>query len=372
MLIDITQQLKSARAGYRDANAGEVGHRSLFYPCYSADENARSFLNAQLRYTLVPMPRKKLQRTCVFELVFIACALASGNGQSTFPSCSEVHVYASVLNRKKQVVGGLLPRDFTAQLNGRPAQVKDVQHNPYGHRVAILVDHSASMLVVWPAVYASALEMVRQLPDGITISVISFDKEILDLVSPTNDRVAISHSLSQFFRTNLPKSRTRLFDAIDTASNHFVPNTPGDMIYVITDGADNASDRIDKIKKHLISARTRLFAVILRPSSPASSEERYGPIDLHEVIQQTGGTYIDWYTQRGEQELTQRELVEISAGTRWIVQNMIDQYDLTVDSNQPLSSKTKVRIQVNVPGLKDPRDNTFTVVTQPLIATGCQ
>lgn len=316
------------------------------------------------------MGRSFLNRYFAFSILAVAL-LASSQAQNTAPSCNEIHVYASVLNQNKQVVGGLLPQDFSAQLNGKPAVVKDVKHDNSQHRVTILIDHSSSMESVWPAVVAGSFEMLSQLPTEIPISVIFFDKEIRELTVFNGDRGATVAAVKRFFDANPLGRRTRLYDAIDVAMSHAAPNRAGDLIYLITDAGDNDSYRGELTRNRLARSGTRLFAIIFPWENPSTSEERYGPQEIHDLVQQTGGTYLDWNVYRNE-SLNKKAKSEINIGTSWLIQNMLDDYDLTLDPGQQLFTRAKVKLDVKLPGLKDPKDNRFRVITQPTVATGCQ
>ena len=115
-----------------------------------------------------------------------------------------------------------------------------------------------------------------------------------------------------------------------------------------------------------------MFGLIISPEGPSTSEVLGGPRDLREIVQQTGGAYLNFHAQRGEHGFTKKQISEIPTETRWLVQNMIDDYDLILDPAQQLSARAKVNLQVSMPGLQDPKDNKFEVITQPVIATGCQ
>lgn len=101
-------------------------------------------------------------RACLI-LLFAINVSVKARTQNSPVACSEVHVYASVINDKKQVVGGLGAQDFSVELNGAPVQVKNVEHNLLRHRVVILIDHSGSMRDQWAYVYAATQGIVQQL-----------------------------------------------------------------------------------------------------------------------------------------------------------------------------------------------------------------
>lgn len=204
------------------------------------------------------------------------------------------------------------------------------------------------------------------------VEVIKFDDTVVQLVPLTTDQSAVSNAIHQFFSGPIPAHRTRIFDALRFALKSLSQKSPGDVIYAITDGSDNTSLQAEQIKTQLIGSGTRLFAqVILRSTFERTTEEKYGTEAFHFLIEHTGGAYFDWYANSREPKLSAKELLTIRQNTRWLVQNMLDDYDVTLLSPRPLPSKVRVKFRVRVIELNDQDASKFHVITQPVIATAC-
>ncbi|MSO18910.1 MAG: hypothetical protein EXQ56_00350 [Acidobacteria bacterium] len=90
------------------------------------------------------------------------------------------------------------------------------------------------------------------------------------------------------------KNRTTgLRDTILDAIKLFGPSGDGDVIYLITDGEDNASRRsADEVRRALVAVGIRLFAITLSEPTAMNDRTYYYPDDLDEVeemVKATGG-----------------------------------------------------------------------------------
>jgi len=98
----------------------------------------------------------------------------------------------------------------------------------------------------------------------------------------------------------VPKPRkTALWDAILDSLNMFDGPRLGDTIYVITDGGDNASKTTWKdVARTLGESGVRLFALLVRYDAGRVqvAGETAGPQPLLEIVGDTGGIVISFYT----------------------------------------------------------------------------
>ena len=303
-------------------------------------------------------------------LLLFATTLAHGESPR---SCNRVHAYVSVLTPHDQIVSGLSAANFSAELNGKPAQVESCLRDPLRHRIAILVDHSGSMGGLrWHIAREAVLTLLSRLPSQIPVELISFDTDILRLVFFDTARPQAIETAKQFFSGVPPKSRTRLYDAIHAALATLQPFRPGDVLYLITDGSDNVSREDDgKVQKELLQSRTRVFLTLLtQPDwNYTNNDEDLGAKNLVQITQQTGGL---------SQTVAARELIEADLGQRekeallqttfWMMQNMIEDYDLTLVSSQPLSGKAKLKLRATMP---QGADEKLKVIAPSSIMTTC-
>ena len=150
-------------------------------------------------------------------LLWFVATLAHGESA---PPCTEVHAHVSVLTRHDQVVSGLAASNFVAELNGKPAQVESSVRDPLRHRLVILVDHSGSMGGLrWHIAREATLALLNRLPTQIPVQVISFDTDILRLVSFDTARPQAIQTVTQFFSAWFP-NRER------ASTTPFMPPSP--------------------------------------------------------------------------------------------------------------------------------------------------
>lgn len=93
----------------------------------------------------------------------------------------------------------------------------------------------------------------------------------------------------------LPGHRdTALWDAVIDSSKMFDPPHLGDVIYVITDGGENASKAsLRRVTQTLEEAGVRLFGfAFVKDSTGMSRELPIDPADLQQIVDDTGGTLV--------------------------------------------------------------------------------
>jgi hypothetical protein len=86
------------------------------------------------------------------------------------------------------------------------------------------------------------------------------------------------------------KGPTAMYAAIEAAEKQLQPTQPGDAIYVVTDGGENAS-RVSgsKVEKSLLSSGVRLFAFLVISSGLKTIQEIDGTSELRVVVADSGG-----------------------------------------------------------------------------------
>ncbi|PYX99202.1 MAG: hypothetical protein DMG64_19905 [Acidobacteria bacterium] len=237
----------------------------------------------------------------------------------------------------------------------------------------ILIDHSGSMGGLrWHIAREATLALLNRLPTQIPVEVISFDTDILRLVSLDTARPQAIQTVTQFFSGMVPKSRTRLYDSIHAALATLQPLRPGDLLYLISDGSDNVSrENGDQMQKELLQSRIRMFLNLLIPSDEQyrNDDEALWARNLTHMAEQTGGLYQTVVAREStEMDLGQREKEALLKSTLWMMQNMIEDYELTLISPQPLPSKAKLKLRVIPPQATDEK---FKVIAPPSIVTTC-
>lgn len=330
---------------------------------------------------IMPVSGPTLGKCGLFLATLVSLIAPFFASQVAADQCNEIHTYASVLNDRGQVVAGLSSESFTAQISGKPARIANVEYKLQTHRAVILIDHSGSMgRLRWQVTQESIQRLIRAIPEDIPVGVTFFDDKIHQLVPVTTDRKLIRESLQQFFssKESQPRGRTSLFDAIDAALSSLLPAIPGDLIYVVTDAGDNHSrDDPGKLEKKLLNSGTRLFALFLGPPSVQSvraSEDVDGQNRTERMIRLTGGIFArvpvpdeNPLEQQKPAPLIQKDIDQLSQVSVWLMQNMVDSYDLTLVPPQTTSGRAKLKLQVAFPQ----RDTKFRVIAPTVVSVNC-
>jgi hypothetical protein len=162
------------------------------------------------------------------------------------------------------------------------------------------------------------------------------------------------HGLLNVCERRKVRGRTALFDAILSVRGLLgVPN-PGDVIYVLTDAADNWSQtKVRKVGEELVNARIRVFAAVINhhvqdrqrlPDDVEGSKQLHSLVDvtggnmltLPLVITSPAGFYHDVKTRQAALDLALRRLFE----------QMGEFYRLDVRLPETVDKPTKWKLEV--------------------------
>ena len=169
--------------------------------------------------------------------------------------------------------------DFQITYRGKNLTPRTASYGRGPRRLMVLLDVSGSMQTTqgnatkWQVARLAAWDLLAALPSGSKVGLITFSATVQTQVplSTSRDEVTKWLNSEKARRVELLKGRTALFDALESALEQLHPSVPGDAIYVITDGGENASQiRQSKVQKAFRDSGIRLFTLML----PA---DRYTP-----------------------------------------------------------------------------------------------
>lgn len=213
-------------------------------------------------------------------------------------TCSRRVIPVSVSDKQGQIVPGLFAGDFQASIKGKSIKILSVAPNDQPVRVMIVLDRSGSMLKdesIWNEYLAAGVALVSHLPPKSFVGLTAFADKILGSVPFTTDSVAFRQEISGL--SSVPPAvrkkggSTALFDALVAAATQFDPPQPGDSLYALSDGDDDAS-RIthESAVKTLESKGVRLFAFsVAAGESPVDHRVRK---QFGDMARRTGGDLI--------------------------------------------------------------------------------
>src|SRR2546427_8847389 len=151
----------------------------------------------------------------------------------------------------------------------------------------------------WDLVLRAATDVAAHAPPDSSVALLVFNDKVKQKVDFSAGPQAVLERIAQvragLTPDRLPAGRTPLRDAVLEGLKLLEPATPGDVIYAITDGGDNASKSSPvAVEKALVSAGIRLFAflVVDYPGLRRVPEELYGPDDFLQLVQATGGSTL--------------------------------------------------------------------------------
>ncbi len=286
-----------------------------------------------------------------FLSLLLAASMAAAQSQCVWQT------QVNVLDQNGAQVTGLTTNSFEAQVGKRPLHMVSVLPETRARRVLILLDVSGSMHES-PAKWDTALLMVKdaanRLPPEDPIGFATFGGALEFKIDFSRDRQALLDELSNLADVSKirPQVGTAFFDAIADAATKFGEQVAGDLIYVISDGADNHSERSEKAVEEILQRRgIRLFILILdlgqlRRSMFRSPGEVYAMRSTGEFAANTGGGSARYSTatiERVPKDVQQ----QIMGGAAHLYQLMHSGYVLKVEIPQSVEKPEKWKLNVN-------------------------
>jgi hypothetical protein len=232
-------------------------------------------------------------RAIVPLLVAVLALPAAGVAQNV-DRCLSAHIAVNAVDKQGRIVPGFPPESFHVKAGDGLLTVKSAQTG-VGHRVVLVVDVSGSINKsehTWGIARVAAGNLLVAAPSTMRVALVLFSDRIVDTIGFDRPPTDIVERLAKLENG---KGRTAILDAIDYSIKLLQPTALGDVIYIISDGGENASKvhRTD-LENKLLAQGIRLFAFILQPKAPFSTpEESAEPSLLAELAQVTGGAVVD-------------------------------------------------------------------------------
>jgi hypothetical protein len=214
--------------------------------------------------------------------------------------CLQRTVLVGIVDDRGVVPGDLTSNSFSATYGRRPVTSLTTVYSEGPRRVMVLLDTSGSMrgpeakkrYPKWEIARAAARSLLASLPAGSAAGLITFTDKI-DVRAPLSvDRHPAEEWLGNEVTGQVVSLRgpTAMYAAIEAAKKQLEPTQPGDSIYIITDGGENAS-RIaaSKVERSLVFAGVRLFAFLVNSSGLETTQTIDGTSELRLLVTQSGG-----------------------------------------------------------------------------------
>ena len=215
--------------------------------------------------------------------------------------CTERTFIANVFDH------GVLPisltkENFQITYRGQKLAPHFVSYSEGPRRVMVLLDMSGSMktpqgnAAKWRVAKLAAWDVLTALTPGSKIGLLTFATNVLTRVPLSSNRDAVADWLNgeKAQNVDLLKGRTALYDAIESALDQMRSYEPGDAIFVITDGGENASEvRRSKLQNALRESGVRLFTLMVPTDMYTAPVELDGRKNLAALSNDSGGIALD-------------------------------------------------------------------------------
>jgi hypothetical protein len=192
-------------------------------------------------------------------------------------------------------IKGLHVEDLETKFPAGPAKILSIAPDVRVHRIVMLVDASGSTGGKWRQVITTASVLAETEMHNTQIALVVFKDKIEEQISFSQGQRGIAERLRKIRSGGViaPGGRTALYDSLLVGLQLLETPTSADSLYVLSDGADNASRaHFNEVAKRLSSSGVRLFVSLavgqLGNRYPTPEEER-GPREMSDLVKRTGG-----------------------------------------------------------------------------------
>jgi hypothetical protein len=225
-------------------------------------------------------------------------------------NCQHRTVTVSMSTPDGSPVPPLESANFAGIYGKTPIHVASAVMNREPIRVVLLLDISGSMTGFGAGFVGKfsldlAEHFASNMPQETAIGLGFFYTKLIPVLPPTTDRKSLLYQLEGLrSHPTSVKGRTALWDAVLGSLKMFDHPHSGDVIYVISDGGDNASKiTVNHVAQILGESGIRLTAFVFQamPAIRRTTEEEFGPTTVDEVARDTGGTILTQMTENVEE-----------------------------------------------------------------------
>jgi len=242
-----------------------------------------------------------MKRFLASVVIGASLLLCNSSASAQESPCLRRTVLVNAVTEAGLPVQGLSASDFSAEFRGKPIRILSTTRHTVPPRIVIVLDASGSMTsrpADWEIARQIAVDAVRKTPAASLVALIVFSSQVVLKIDFSKGRMTVLEQLMtvQPGKSILTKGRkmTALWDAIHEAIQLLEPARAGDVIYIITDGGDNASRmRREEIEHRLIASGVRPFiAGPLHLAGFRTPEEHYAPREIGAFTEATGGASL--------------------------------------------------------------------------------
>ena len=229
------------------------------------------------------------------------CTLAAA-GPAEDATCRTRTVPVTAFNSDGNSAPQFSSANLVASYDEKAVRVTSVAVEQQPRQIILLLDLSGSMLTgadpAWKVPLEVGRDLLGNMPPDVDIGLAVFSGHMIPLARPTRDRQSLLAQLQALrvgprLLEQKMSSGTALWDSLIETAGLLQPPQPGDVIYVVTDGADNLSRADSAAAAQALASRgIRLFCFGIINGEwmkLRNSEQVTGATELTRVMEATGG-----------------------------------------------------------------------------------
>jgi hypothetical protein len=248
---------------------------------------------------------RRYKQLAFFVPILIACHVLAQSPET----CLQRTVSLAILSNPYPAK--LEAKDISVSVEGQPATVVSIRQGNLMPRIVLLVDISGSMASDNGSEWGTSLFLsgfaFDAIPENSRVAFGTFTDEAH--FSDFEERDAIGQRLLAL-KDIRPRGRTALYSAIEKAVSLLNPPNPGDAIFIVSDGGDDAGKVSEKsVQEELVKSGIHVF-VFLVEHVWKTTDERQGELSLPDLAKMTGGSSIQpqpgspWFKDKSAMEAT--------------------------------------------------------------------
>lgn len=301
-------------------------------------------------------------------LLIPACLLVAGRVFAQDPACTRRSVPISIEKGDGKIIEDSAPRDLIAKIGGKEAKIIAIEPDQRPHRMAIIVDASGSMRMQWSRAIALALGVAKDQLPNTEMALLVFNDDVFETIRFSDGRPAVVAKLEELkLRPDVTRGSTALYSAMLRGARLMGTPTSADVLYIIGDGEDNASDiGLDRLWKELEPTGVRVFASLMFEHDERPKYANRGRKAAGELAQRTGGEVIEPFAHgypKGS-----KEVAEFAERMNAFHRRMLSESLLQLETAKPSRKTERLAIEFAV---KNDVRFTGARITYPEELAGC-
>ncbi len=270
-------------------------------------------------------------------------------------TCTYADIPVTVVDDQGNLDLSLNQTNFRAESKRMAWKVTAVRPRIQPPRAMLIVDTSESMREPQKAQVADALALgiIAGAKPESPLALVTFSAAVedhLEFGAPKELLTRTVQGLKDRDSKRTPKhGRTALYDSIYAAVQSFGAAQPGDTIFLVTDGGDNASlKHSPELRRLLVEKQIRVFAALMltQHSLPIPEETEFKQVE--ELATYTGGGVAwlsDRYTLgRSSWDVSPKALAEAMDTGRSLYAMGAMRYEVQLQSNGPVRPPIKIKL----------------------------